>query len=137
MTDFLYCSTSGIVSSSPGLRGTSYPGLGSASYSTPKGLPRTSATKRPHQGCCPSRAFPEEARSSQPWTFCQNPFGLGHCHFGRASWFLAALLALTLCPLRAETNLVVASDGSGQFKSVQEAIMIVPAGSASQPVVIH
>jgi len=34
-------------------------------------------------------------------------------------------------------NITVALDGSGQFKSVQEAIMSVPAGSPSKPVVIH
>ena len=35
------------------------------------------------------------------------------------------------------TNLVVAADGSGQFKTVQEAVMAVPAGSATNPVFIH
>jgi pectinesterase len=35
------------------------------------------------------------------------------------------------------TNITVALDGSGQFKSVQEAIMSVPAGTAQNPVVIH
>ena len=39
--------------------------------------------------------------------------------------------------LVAETNLVVAADGSGQFKTVQEAMMAVPAGSSTNPVVIH
>jgi len=37
----------------------------------------------------------------------------------------------------AQTNLVVAADGTGQFKTVQEAIMAVPAGSAVNPVLIH
>ena len=36
-----------------------------------------------------------------------------------------------------QINITVALDGSGQFKSVQEAIMSVPAGSPSKPVVIH
>jgi pectinesterase len=39
--------------------------------------------------------------------------------------------------LSAETNLFVAADGSAQFKTVQEAVMAVPAGSATNPVVIH
>jgi pectinesterase len=39
--------------------------------------------------------------------------------------------------LAAETNLVVAADGTGQFKTVQEAIMAVPAGSATNSVFIH
>jgi pectinesterase len=39
--------------------------------------------------------------------------------------------------LRAQTNITVATDGSGQFKSVQEAIMSVPSGSAQNPVIIH
>ena len=35
------------------------------------------------------------------------------------------------------TDIVVAADGSGQFKSVQDAIMSVPSGSPTSPVVIH
>jgi pectinesterase len=40
-------------------------------------------------------------------------------------------------PAAAETNLVVAADGSGRFKTVQEAIMAVPAGSANNEVLIR
>jgi pectinesterase len=36
-----------------------------------------------------------------------------------------------------QSSIVVAADGSGQFKSVQDAIMSVPSGSAARPVVIH
>src|SRR3954464_4978391 len=36
-----------------------------------------------------------------------------------------------------QINITVALDGSGQFKSVQEAIMSVPAGSPAKPVIIH
>ncbi len=44
---------------------------------------------------------------------------------------------LAVAPLRAQTNLTVAADGSGQFKSVEDAIMSVPSGSAANPVIIH
>ena len=50
--------------------------------------------------------------------------------------FLCLVLSLT-CRLAAQTNIVVAADGSGQFKSVQAAIMSVPSGSATNPVIIH
>src|SRR5436190_9974992 len=40
-------------------------------------------------------------------------------------------------PSKDQINITVALDGSGQFKSVQEAIMSVPAGSPNRPVVIH
>jgi pectinesterase len=39
--------------------------------------------------------------------------------------------------LNPQSSIVVAADGSGQFKSVQDAIMSVPSGSASRPVVIR
>jgi pectinesterase len=51
--------------------------------------------------------------------------------------FLAAALFIAGEPLAAQTNLVVAPDGSGRFKTVQEAIMAVPSGSRDNPVVIH
>ena len=38
---------------------------------------------------------------------------------------------------KSQIDIVVAQDGSGQFKTVQEAIMSVPAGTAAHPVVIH
>jgi pectinesterase len=53
--------------------------------------------------------------------------------------FVLVLFAsfLFCAELLAQTNIIVAADGSGQFKSVQEAIMSVPSGSATNPVVIH
>jgi pectinesterase len=62
------------------------------------------------------------------------------------SWRAAAKVVLCLPafalfinggPLAAQTNLGVAPDGSGRFKTVQEAIMAVPSGSSNNPVVIH
>ena len=44
---------------------------------------------------------------------------------------------LVCASLSAQTNLEVAADGSAKFKSVQDAIMAVPAGSPTNPVVIH
>ncbi|MFO1475391.1 MAG: pectinesterase family protein [Verrucomicrobiota bacterium] len=49
-----------------------------------------------------------------------------------STFVLGAALAAS-----AQTNLTVAPDGSAQFRSVQEAIMAVPAGAATNPVVIH
>jgi len=39
--------------------------------------------------------------------------------------------------LYARTNISVAADGSGQFNSLQAAIMSVPSGTAASPVIIH
>jgi pectinesterase len=47
------------------------------------------------------------------------------------------LFCFHLVAAQSQTNITVALDGSGQFKSVQEAIMSVPAGTAQNPVVIH
>jgi pectinesterase len=60
-------------------------------------------------------------------------------HSDRDGMRLFVLLAMvTVCAaLRAQTNITVASDGSGQFKNLQEAIMSVPSGSAADPVIIH
>jgi pectinesterase len=74
------------------------------------------------------------------------PLSLGRGVGVRGNWppgfsasvrFLTLGLVLGATALRSETNLFVALDGSGQFKSVQEAIMAVPAGSATNPVLIH
>jgi pectinesterase len=53
------------------------------------------------------------------------------------NFFAAAALAVSAASLSAQTNLFVAADGSGQFKSVQAAVMAVPSGSRENPVVIH
>jgi pectinesterase len=49
------------------------------------------------------------------------------------------LLAAVLSPvaLPAQTNLYVAADGSAKYKTVQSAIMAVPAGTREMPVIIH
>jgi len=51
--------------------------------------------------------------------------------------FLAVSLLAPPSPGFAATNLLVAADGTGQFKTLQAAIMAVPAGSATNPVLIH
>src|SRR6266550_4533154 len=51
---------------------------------------------------------------------------------------LAAFLAANSGnPLLAQTELVVAADGSAKYKTVQEAVMAVPSGSAANPVIIR
>ena len=51
--------------------------------------------------------------------------------------FAVVALLISAASLSAQTNLFVAADGSGQFKSVQAAVMAVPSGSSENPVVIH
>jgi pectinesterase len=53
-------------------------------------------------------------------------------------FFLAPVVWIFSCrPLAAQTNLFVAADGSAPFKTVQEAVMSVPSGSRTNPVIIH
>jgi len=60
-----------------------------------------------------------------------------------AATFLILMAAAVALPHRdpqkalGQIDIVVAIDGSGQFKSVQDAIMSVPSGSPTKPVVIH
>lgn len=60
---------------------------------------------------------------------------------GRSARFVSGLLACVACcaisARAAQTELVVAADGSAKYQTVQEAIMAVPAGSAEHPVVIR
>ncbi len=55
--------------------------------------------------------------------------------------YAVRLLLLIACgcafDASAQTELVVAADGSAKYKTVQEAVMAVPAGSAKNPVVIR
>ena len=67
----------GIVSFSPGLRETSYPGSPSKIFSTPTGL--CHAIQRwlqPRWGCGFNARFPRVAPASQPWAEGRNPFGI-------------------------------------------------------------
>ena len=54
----------------------------------------------------------------------------------RACWLLATF-ALGFVEAGAQTELVVAADGSAKYRTVQEAVMAVPAGSAESPVIIR
>lgn len=62
-------------------------------------------------------------------------------HSGARARFISGILACIACcavtARGAQTELVVAADGSAKYKTVQEAIMAVPAGSADNPVVIR
>src|SRR6185369_930422 len=72
-----FCNPNGIVSASPGLRGTSYPGLPAAWISTPTGLRQVClAEPQPRWGWSRRHIFPRVARSSQPWALHWNPFGI-------------------------------------------------------------
>lgn len=65
-----------------------------------------------------------------PWRFSHND--------GQQMRLFVLLAGVTACAtLQAQTNIIVAADGSGQFKSIQPAIMSVPSGSAANPVIIH
>jgi pectinesterase len=57
-------------------------------------------------------------------------------NFFRPAGVVAAAIFLG-AQVRAQTRLEVAPDGSAKFKSVQEAIMSIPAGSPTHPVAIH
>ncbi len=81
----------GILSLSPGLRGTSYPGCGrSKEAPTLNGLQPltgTGAARQEPAPCCNpfrvergSETQPRVARASQPWTAGYNPFGIEQRH---------------------------------------------------------
>ena len=50
---------------------------------------------------------------------------------------LSVVLACSASASLADTNLFVAADGSAEFKTVQQAVMAVPAGSTTNHVIIH
>ena len=67
----------GIASCSPGLRGTSYPGLRAQRFATPKGLHHLAKSPlQPRWGCGARERFPRVARASQPWADGWNPVGI-------------------------------------------------------------
>jgi hypothetical protein len=69
----------GIVSSSPGLRGTSNPGNRSGGNRQPQrgcGLKAGRGQAQPRWGWQPPHRFPRVARASQPWALSRNPFGI-------------------------------------------------------------
>src|SRR5438445_939320 len=70
----------GIVSSSPGLRGTSYPGkLGKPGFQPQGGCAHVAPRGHNPVGVAGlRREVPRVARPSQPWALLRNPFGILH-----------------------------------------------------------
>ena len=92
----------GLETSSPGLRGTSYPGFGTRRAATPTGLRHGWGVCRggpqPRWGCEFPGGIPRVARSSQPWAGGRNPVGIQRWTLARLSfgaWICAAWLGLT------------------------------------------
>jgi hypothetical protein len=89
-----FCNPKGIVSSSPGLRGTSYPGFQVRLFSTPTGLRQVSNGKpQPRWGCLSCATFPKVARSLATLGFGRNPFGIHLRNFPK-TFSLALVIAL-------------------------------------------
>ena len=78
-----FSNPNGIASSSPGLRGTSYPRWPKGELPTPTGLRPAAITTRPQPrwGCWLLNGFPRVARSSQPWALGRNPVGIQRGEF--------------------------------------------------------
>jgi hypothetical protein len=83
-TNQRFSNPKGIVSASPGLRGTSYPGWRPAAFPTPTGLRLVfTVLPQPRWGCLRLPRCPRVARSSQPWASGRNPFGIRLWNFRR------------------------------------------------------
>ena len=70
----------GILACSPGLRGTSYPGLSAEAKHNPNGVAaavNSAVGPQPRWGWMQRRGFPKVTRASQPWVEGHNPFGIG------------------------------------------------------------
>src|SRR5438034_4413212 len=93
-----FCNPKGIVSASPGLRGTNYPRWGPAAFPTPTGLRLVfTVWPQPRWGCLPLPRCPRVARSSHAWASGWNPFGIQFWNFGKASsGFPVTVFALCL-----------------------------------------
>ena len=110
----------GIPSSSPGLRGASYPGSGPARHLNPNGvaalLPEPDATPLGLE--FPSPRYPRVARASQPWAKCCNPVGIEEAsrktvgdgqlvrNLAAATWAAAVMIVLVSsgCSKAADTS---------------------------------
>ena len=92
----------GIVSSSPGLRGTSYPGSAGQKQINPNGVAGVFAVKKPQprwgwENFAPRS--PKVARASQPWALRRNPFGIHPSRwalFSRAFTLLELLVVISI-----------------------------------------
>src|SRR4026209_2018187 len=101
IADRRFSNPKGIASASPGLRGTSYPGLIRATFSTPTGLCQIwFGLPQPRWGCSTLSPCPKVARSSQPCALSRNPYGIHLWDVRHALVLILALLCLAAisCP---------------------------------------
>src|SRR6266542_597670 len=129
-----FCYPNGIVSASPGLRGTSYPGLPAAWISTPTGLRQVCAAEpQPRWGWLPRHIFPRVARSSQPWALRWNPLGIPLPNSPKALRLARSSRRQRLVPSRA-TGSVLARSTLGRFRTQQRVERVVRVTERKQPI---
>jgi hypothetical protein len=111
----------GILSPSPGLRGTSYPGKTEQTNDNPNGVVAELLLFRrnPARVDDQERTFPRVARSSQPWAGRCKPFGIGRQAIPD-TWKRQEERCIPKCSLRFEGDLVSTGPFSRPVKGAQQ-----------------